>query len=71
MIATSRPRARASALSNKNFDAVAKVLKAEQERTGIKLLWGTACLFANPRYMQQAPPQAATADALKPRPRRR
>ena len=28
--------------SNKNFDAVAKVLKEEQKRTGIKLLWGTA-----------------------------
>src|SRR6478609_9430276 len=28
--------------SNKNLDAVVKVLKQEQERTGIKLLWGTA-----------------------------
>src|ERR1035438_9612292 len=31
--------------SNKNFDAVAKVLKEEQKRTGIKLLWGTAMRF--------------------------
>ncbi|HZQ47914.1 MAG TPA: xylose isomerase, partial [Verrucomicrobiae bacterium] len=36
--------------SNKNLDAVAKVLKQEQKRTGVKLLWGTACLFAHPRY---------------------
>lgn len=28
--------------TNSNFEAVAKVLKSEQERTGIKLLWGTA-----------------------------
>jgi len=40
--------------SNKNLDAVAKVLKEEQQRTGIKLLWGTACLFAHPRYMHGA-----------------
>jgi xylose isomerase len=40
--------------TNKNFDAVTKVLKEEQKRTGIKLLWGTACLFAHPRYMHGA-----------------
>jgi xylose isomerase len=40
--------------SNKNFDAVAKVLKEEQERTGIKLLWGTANMFSHPRYMHGA-----------------
>lgn len=40
--------------SNKNFDAVAKALKEEQQRTGIKLLWGTANLFSNPRYMHGA-----------------
>src|SRR6476469_2703105 len=31
--------------SHKNLDAVAKVLKHEQARTGIKLLWGTAHLL--------------------------
>src|SRR4051812_11067639 len=36
--------------SNKSLDAVAKVLKEEQERTGIRLLWGTANLFSHPRY---------------------
>ena len=40
--------------SNKNLDAVAKVLKEEQDRTGIKLLWGTANLFSNPRYTHGA-----------------
>jgi xylose isomerase len=40
--------------SHKNFDEVAKVLKEEQQRTGIKLLWGTANLFTHPRYNQGA-----------------
>src|SRR6266404_1615525 len=40
--------------TNKNLDAVVKVLKAEQKRSGVKLLWGTACLFAHPRYMHGA-----------------
>jgi len=40
--------------SNKNLDAVVKTLKEEQKRTGIKLLWGTANLFSNPRYMHGA-----------------
>lgn len=40
--------------SNENLDAVAKVLKEQQERTGIRLLWGTACLFAHPRYVHGA-----------------
>jgi len=31
--------------SNRNLDAVVKVLQEEQQRTGIKLLWGTANLF--------------------------
>lgn len=40
--------------SNQNLDAVVKVLKEEQQRTGVKLLWGTACLFVHPRYMHGA-----------------
>jgi len=40
--------------SNKNLDAVVKVLKEEQQRTGIGLLWGTACLFVHPRFMHGA-----------------
>ena len=52
--ATSPPKARRSRETNKNLDAVVKVLKEEQQRTGIKLLWGTANLFSNPRYMHGA-----------------
>ena len=48
------PEGKSLAESNKNFDAVAKVLKEEQKRTGIKLLWGTANAFSNPRYMHGA-----------------
>lgn len=40
--------------TNRNLDAVVKVLAEEQKRTGIRLLWGTACLFAHPRYAMGA-----------------
>jgi len=40
--------------SNANLDEVVKVLAEEQGRTGVQLLWGTACLFANPRFMHGA-----------------
>jgi xylose isomerase len=48
------PEGSTLAQSNKNLDAVVKVLKEEQKRTGIKLLWGTACLFVHPRYVHGA-----------------
>jgi xylose isomerase len=48
------PEGATLAESHKNFDAVVKVLKEEQQRTGIKLLWGTANLFSNPRFMHGA-----------------
>src|SRR5215469_13803892 len=48
------PEGKTLAESNKNLDAVVKVLKEEQHRTGIKLLWGTANLFSNPRFMHGA-----------------
>ncbi len=48
------PEGDSLAESNKNLDEVVKVLSEEQERTGVKLLWGTACLFAHPRYMHGA-----------------
>ncbi|HUT14484.1 MAG TPA: xylose isomerase [Thermoguttaceae bacterium] len=48
------PEADTLAATNKNLDAVVKVLKAEQQRTGVKLLWGTANLFSNPRYVHGA-----------------
>ena len=40
--------------SHANLDAVVKVLKEQQERTGVRLLWGTANLFSNPRYAHGA-----------------
>jgi xylose isomerase len=40
--------------SHANLDGVVKVLKDEQARTGVKLLWGTANLFSNPRYVHGA-----------------
>ena len=40
--------------TNRIFDSVAEVLQEEQERTGIKLLWGTANMFTHPRYLHGA-----------------
>ena len=40
--------------TNANLDKVVKALKEEQQRTGIKLLWGTANLFSNPRFVHGA-----------------
>jgi xylose isomerase len=57
------PEGKTLAESNKNLDAVVKVLKEEQERTGVKLLWGTACLFTHPRYMHGAA-TSCNADAF-------
>lgn len=48
------PEGRTLKESNKSLDEVAKVLKEEQQRTGVRLLWGTACLFVHPRYMHGA-----------------
>lgn len=48
------PEGASLAETNRNLDAVVKVLKEEQERTGVNLLWGTANLFSNPRYMHGA-----------------
>ncbi|MGL4464504.1 MAG: xylose isomerase [Planctomycetia bacterium] len=40
--------------SHANLDRIAKRLKEEQDRTGVKLLWGTANLFSNPRFCHGA-----------------
>ncbi len=40
--------------SNSNLDQIVAHAKQLQSDTGIKLLWGTACLFAHPRYMSGA-----------------
>ncbi|GAB6186043.1 xylose isomerase [Thermopirellula anaerolimosa] len=57
------PEGKTLSESNKNLDAVVKVIKEESERTGIKLLWGTANLFSNPRYMHGAA-TSCNADAF-------
>ena len=49
--------------SNRNLDSVVQVLKTEQERSGVKLLWGTACLFAHPRFVHGAA-TSCNADAF-------
>jgi xylose isomerase len=40
--------------SNQWLDAVVKLMKQQQKRTGVKLLWGTAQLFVHPRYCHGA-----------------
>lgn len=57
------PEGATLAESNKNLDEIVKVLKQEQQRSGIKLLWGTANLFSNPRYMHGAA-TSCNADAF-------
>jgi len=57
------PEADTLAETNKILDEVVAVLKEEQQRTGIKLLWGTANLFSNPRYMHGAA-TSCNADAF-------
>src|SRR5271154_2236578 len=48
------PEGASLAESNRNLDQVVQVLKEEQQRTGIKLLWATACLFIHPRFVHGA-----------------
>ena len=40
--------------SNKNLDIISDLVLAKQKETGIQLLWGTANLFGNARYMHGA-----------------
>lgn len=48
------PEGRTLKQSNANLDVVVEKLKEAQGQTGIRLLWGTANLFSNPRYMHGA-----------------
>ena len=45
------PEGKSLAESNKNLDVLVAHAKELQKATGIKLLWGTANLFSNPRFM--------------------
>ena len=45
------PEGRSLAESNRHLDKLVAHAKGLQKSTGVKLLWGTANLFSNPRYM--------------------
>jgi len=45
------PEGRSLAESNRNLDQLVAHARDLQRATGVKLLWGTANLFSNPRYM--------------------
>lgn len=49
-----RPEGKNFAESAARLDAIADVLAAKQQETGVKLLWGTANLFSHRRYMAGA-----------------
>jgi xylose isomerase len=57
------PEGRTLSQTNRNLDRVVKEMKKLQRDTGIGLLWGTACLFAHPRYMHGAA-TSCNADAF-------
>lgn len=57
------PEGNTLAESNQNLDHIAQVLQEEQQRTGIRLLWGTANLFSHPRYLHGAA-TSPSADAF-------
>jgi len=48
------PEGKSLAESNDILDRIVEVLAGHQQRTGVKLLWGTANLFSNPRFMSGA-----------------
>ncbi len=48
------PEGASLAESHANLDRVADALEQQQQRTGIKLLWGTANMFTHPRYLHGA-----------------
>ncbi len=42
------------AKTNELLDEIVDIIESEMKRTGIKLLWGTANLFSNPRFVNGA-----------------
>jgi xylose isomerase len=48
------PEGATLAETHKNLEKVTDALEAQQQATGKKLLWGTACLFSHPRYAHGA-----------------
>lgn len=52
--ADARPEGQTFAESTKNLNEIVDYLQKKQEETGVKLLWGTANLFSNRRFMSGA-----------------
>ncbi len=48
------PEGATIAETNARLDEITEYLKAKMDETGIKLLWGTANMFSNPRFMNGA-----------------
>lgn len=48
------PEAETLAETNRRLDEITDYIKAKMEQTGKKLLWGTANMFSNPRFMNGA-----------------
>ena len=48
------PEGKSLSETNANLDKVVARLKAKQQETGVKLLWGTANLFSNKRFLHGA-----------------
>jgi len=48
------PEADTLAETNKRLDEIVKLIKDRMASSGVKLLWGTASLFTNPRFMHGA-----------------
>ncbi len=48
------PEGRTLAESHRHLDAVVETVREEAARTKKRVLWGTACLFAHPRYASGA-----------------
>jgi xylose isomerase len=49
-----RPEGSNFAENTKNLEEIVDYFAEKQEATGVKLLWGTANLFSNRRYMSGA-----------------
>jgi xylose isomerase len=48
------PEASSLSETHATLDAIAEVMAGHMQRTGVKLLWGTANLFSHPRYLAGA-----------------
>ncbi len=48
------PEGNSVAETNKRLDEISDYIKTKMDETGIELLWGTANMFSNPRYMNGA-----------------